>query len=258
MESYQEFEAARAMLEWQIELGATEAICDAPIDRYSLPDALPKPAQASGVSQAVAQVEEVEVDAVAEARAAAKAAASLDALHAALAAFEHCDIKKGARSLVFGDGTPGARVMIIGDAPDRDEDRAGRPFVGKPGELLDAMLAAIGLSRAENVYVTTALPWRLPQNHEPRPDQLAMLRPFLERHVSLAAPEFLIVMGNTACDAVLERRGISRLRGHWAEIWGRPVLPMLHPAQLLGRPRDKKMAWADLLELNARLKRSTS
>ena len=174
-------------------------------------------------------------------------------MQAAMGLYDHCDLKRGARNLVFCDGVAGARVMVIGEAPGRDEDLAGKPFVGRAGQLLDRMLAAIGLSRRESVYITNVLPWRPPQNRDPLPAEIAMMLPFLERHVALAAPEVLVLMGNIACQAVLGRKGITRLHGQWAEAWGKPVLPMFHPAYLLRQPGEKKKAWADLLALKARL-----
>jgi DNA polymerase len=116
------------------------------------------------------------------------------------------------------------------------------------------MLEAIGLTRAESVYITNVLPWRPPQNREPRPEEMAMMKPFLQRHVELAAPKLIVLMGNVSCEAVLGRRGITRLRGQWAEAWGVPALPMFHPAYLLRQGAEKRKAWADLLELAARLK----
>ncbi|PJE33950.1 uracil-DNA glycosylase, partial [Pseudooceanicola lipolyticus] len=193
-------------------------------------------------------------DPVAEAKAAAQAAGTLDQLRAAITAYDRCELKKGARNTVFCDGVPGSRVMLIGEAPGRDEDREGRPFVGRAGQLLDRMLDAIGLSRAENVYITNVMPWRPPQNRDPKPEEMAMMTPFLQRHVELAQPEILVLMGNVSCAAVLGRRGITRLRGSWSEVWGKPVLPMFHPAYLLRQAGEKKKAWADLLDLNARLK----
>lgn len=245
---------ALAILEWQIELGATEAIGDAPVDRYALEKspAKPKPALAEAPPTLP------EVDPVAEARALAAAAGDLAALEAALAGFEHCELKRGARNLVFADGRPGARVMIVGEAPGRDEDLAGKPFVGRAGQLLDAMFAAIGLSRASPdlaaaLYITNVLPWRPPQNRDPSPAEIAMMLPFVTRHIELAAPELVVAMGNHACTALLGRRGITRLRGQWAEAMGLPVLPMFHPAYLLRTPTAKREAWADLLDLSARL-----
>ncbi|MBJ6371256.1 uracil-DNA glycosylase [Sedimentitalea arenosa] len=257
MDSVKDMDTARALLAWQIELGATEAIADAPIDRYAAPARAPwlaQPAVQTAPAAAAMHVAAEAVDPVDDARKAAKAASDLDQLQAALGAFPHCELKKGARNLVFCDGVPGARVMIIGEAPGRDEDREGRPFVGRAGQLLDRMLAAIGLTRDSSVYITNVVPWRPPQNRDPKPEEIAMMRPFLQRHVDLAAPDVLICMGNVSCDAVLGRRGILRLRGNWAEAWGRPVLPMTHPAYLLRTPSAKREAWADLLELQARLR----
>ncbi len=254
MESALDFHTAKALLDWQIELGATEAICDAPVNRYEVPEKQAKPAPAA----APAPVPEEKIDAAAEAKAAAKSCDDLNALKAAMAAFEHCELKRGARNLVFADGNPQARVMIIGEAPGRDEDREGRPFVGRAGQLLDRMLAAIDLGRdaqaVENAcYITNVLPWRPPQNRDPKPEEIAMLLPFLQRHVELVDPQVIVLMGNISCQAGLGRRGITRLRGQWAEAYGRPALPMFHPAYLLRNPHAKREAWADLLELTARL-----
>ena len=252
MESALEFHTALAWLEWQVDLGADEAICDAPLNRYELPET--SPTKAAKASMAMpAPVAEPEVDPVAEAEAAAKSAGSLDALRAAMEAFDHCDLKKGARNTVFCDGVAGARLMVIGEAPGRDEDREGRPFVGRAGQLLDRMLGAIDLSRSESVYITNVLPWRPPQNRDPLAEEIAMMVPFLQRHVELAQPDFLVLMGNISCQAVLGKRGITRLRGTWDQIWGKPVLPMFHPAFLLRQPHQKRAAWADLLSLKARL-----
>lgn len=250
MESALDYWSARALLEWQAELGATEALCDAPVNRYALEQAAPKPKPGAAPAP---PPKPKEVNPAEVAQKAAKGAASLPALHDALAAFDHCDLKRGARNLVFSDGQPGARVMIIGEAPGRDEDLQGKPFVGRAGQLLDKMLETIGLSRAESVYITNVLPWRPPQNRDPLPAEIAMLTPFLERHVALAEPDILVLMGNISCQAVLGKRGITRLRGKWDQAWNKPVMPMFHPAYLLRQPSQKRLAWADLLELKARL-----
>jgi DNA polymerase len=257
MESALDFHTARALLEWQIELGATEAIGDAPVDRYALADAAPKRPAAAAVAAPVAPVAVPADDPVAAARAAAAGASTLEGLRAALAGFEGCELKKGARNLVFADGIPGSRLMIIGEAPGRDEDIEGRPFVGRAGQLLDRMLAAIGYDRRENVYITNVLPWRPPQNREPTAEEAAMMLPFLARHVALADPAVIVLMGNAACHAVLGRRGVTRMRGQWVQALDRPALPMLHPAYLLRQPRAKREAWADLLDLKDRLKEMT-
>ncbi len=249
MESALDYHTARALLEWQVELGATEATGDVPVDRYALPDTAPK-AKKPAAAQAAPEKPK-QVDPVAVAKAAAAGAGSLDQLRSTMDAFEHCDLKRGARQLVFADGTPGARVMIVGEAPGREEDRAGKPFVGRAGQLLDRMLAAIDLDRSKNVYITNVLPWRPPQNRDPNPQEIGMMQPFLERHVALAKPDVLVVMGNISSQAVLGRRGITRLRGKWDLGFDLPVIPMLRPEDLLRQPQLKRQAWADLLELKA-------
>lgn len=267
MESALDHRSARALLNWHIELGADECIQDSPVNRYDLPDAAPvslkKAAGATLPSKQAAParpqiIAPVQVDAVAEAQHAAGAATDLAALRAAMEGFAHSELKRGARNFVFADGLPGARVMIVGEAPGREEDLEGRPFVGRAGQLLDRMLSAIGLARDatqpdQAVYITNVLPWRPPQNRDPETAEIAMMRPFLERHIALARPELLILMGNHACDALLHRKGILRLRGVWAEAVGLPVMPMTHPAYLLRNPAAKREAWADLLEVQARL-----
>lgn len=255
-----DFWALKAALEWQVELGATEAILDVPVDRYALDAKSPKPAAAPASAQPVAK--QPEVDPVVEAKVAAQRATDRNSLHAALESFEHCELKRGARSLVFSDGSPAARIMIIGEAPGRDEDREGKPFVGRAGQLLDRMLAAIDLGRdhvdaSRSVYITNILPWRPPQNRDPKPDEIAMMVPFVQKHIELIAPDLIVLMGNISCQAMLGKRGITRLRGHWTEVAGRPVLPMFHPAYLLRQPHAKREAWADLLELRARLDANT-
>lgn len=256
MESALDWHAARAALEWQIEMGVADVLCDMPVDRFVLEEEA-KEARAArkrgGTGAGPAPVVEPEVDPVAEAAAAAQAAGTLESLQAALAVFEHCELKRGARNLVFSDGVSGARVMIVGEAPGRDEDREGKPFVGRAGQLLDRMLAAIGLSRAESVYITNVMPWRPPQNRDPKPEEIAMMKPFLERHIALANPDVLVIVGNISCQALLGKRGITRLRGQWTEACGKPAIPMFHPAYLLRNPAAKREAWADLLTLSAKL-----
>ncbi len=262
MDSANTYWRDRALLEWQVELGATEAILDAPVDRYGLEAVKPvaKPS-ASGKSVAAPPepVQEPAIDVVAIAQAAANAAQDLAALADAMQAFEHCDLKRGARSFVFGDGDPTARVMVVGEAPGREEDRAGRPFVGRAGQLLDRMFDAISLGRtkaepAKSLYITNVLPWRPPSNRTPDKDEIAMMLPFLQRHITLADPEIVVLMGNTPCQALLGKTGITRMRGQWAEVLGKPCLPMFHPAYLLRNPIAKREAWSDLLALNARLR----
>lgn len=263
MDSALDFHTARALLEWQVELGADEAIGDSPVDRYALERRAPKPATpAAAPSPAEAAklppVAAPKTDPVAEARKSALAAQDLAGLKAAMAGYEHCELKRGARQLVFSDGHPGARVMLIGEAPGRDEDRAGKPFVGQAGQMLDRMLAAIGLDRrsddpGQGAYITNVMPWRPPQNRDPSPEEIAMMVPFMERHVALANPDLVLLVGNISCQAGLGRRGITRLRGNWTEAYGKPALPIFHPAYLLRTPSAKREAWADLLSLKARL-----
>lgn len=245
-----------AVLDWQVELGATEAILDAPVNRYDLPDTLAKP-KASKPTGPQVYAAPAAADPVAVAEAMAAGASTLAELRAAMLAYDHCDLKKGARNLVFSDGIPTSPVMLIGEAPGRDEDMAGKPFVGRAGQLLDKMLWAIerGRTRADApVYITNVLPWRPPQNRDPKPDEIAMMKPFLLRHIDLVAPQVLVLVGNWSCQALLGKRGITRLRGEWTQAAGRPALPMFHPAYLLRSPEFKREAWADLLSLQAKLR----
>ena len=253
-------EAALAQLAWQIELGATEAIGDAPVDRYALAakEAAPTAPQAPPAEAATPEAPSGTTDPVEVARAAASGAPSLEALADALARYPHCELRRGARNLVFADGRPGARVMIVGEAPGRDEDLQGKPFVGRAGQLLDRMFAAIGLSRGDTdpataLYITNIIPWRPPRNRDPNTEEVGMMRPFMERHVALAAPDLVVLMGNISCEAGLGQRGVTKLRGRWTEAYGVPALPMVHPAYLLRNPAAKREAWADLLSLRARL-----
>jgi uracil-DNA glycosylase len=270
-EAPEAWHAALAALAWQVDLGVGDVIGDGPINRYDLAEVQREAAVVPDVVQAaVGRAPAVETSggasaaaanagmAVVAARAAAGAAGSLADLRAALARFEHCEIKQGARSLVFGDGNPAARVLILGEAPGSEEDREGRPFVGPAGQLLDKMFAAIGLSRTasdpgEAVYITNVMPWRPPQNRDPSNEEIAMMRPFVERHIALVNPDVIVLMGNTPCATILDQRGILKLRGVWAQALGKPVLPMAHPAYLLRNPIAKREAWADLLAIKERL-----
>ena len=238
-----------------MELGADECIGDTPVDRYALPDQLAKPAKQPLAKPHLTRgpVAEAKRDAVAEAREAANGANTLEALRAAMTAFDLCDLKRGARNLVFADGIAGAPVMIVGEVPDRDEDRQGKPFVGPTGQMLDRMFAAIGMGRERSeapLYLVNTLPWRTP-NRDPKAEEIAMMTPFLQRHIALANPKVLVVMGNGACQSLLGKRGISRLRGHWTQAVDKPALPMSHPASLLKNSSAKREAWADLLSLKA-------
>ncbi|MEP5761943.1 MAG: uracil-DNA glycosylase [Litoreibacter sp.] len=255
MESQIDFHAARALLEWQIDLGADEAISETPINRYEVAKTAPKAAQS--MASPAAQPVEVRPDPVTIAQIAATNANSLDELRSAMAAFEHCEMKRGARNLVFSDGNPGAKVMIIGEAPGADEDRQGKPFVGRAGQLLDQMLAAInhGRDHEDNpVYITNVMPWRPPQNREPTREEIDMLLPFVQKHIALIDPQIIVLVGNVSCLAMLGEKGITKLRGNWREVAGRPALPMFHPAYLLRSPEKKREAWLDLLGLQAKVR----
>jgi DNA polymerase len=241
-------------LAWQIELGADEAIGDAPVNRFEVAERAPRPAAvavaAAGPEPAVASLGTAEL---------AAGCADLAALRAVMEAFEGCALKRGARNLVFADGNPAARLMVIGEAPGRDEDLAGLPFVGRSGKLLDRMLAAIGLDRrAEQperaAYITNTLPWRPPQNREPSADEVAMLLPFLHRHIELKAPEAMLLVGASALRTLMQTsEGITRGRGRWMDWRGVPVIATFHPAALLRDGTKKREVWADLLSLKARL-----
>ncbi|WP_418024720.1 uracil-DNA glycosylase [Paracoccus sp. TD-10] len=251
-------ETALALLQWQAELGADEPCLDAPLDRYAVPDRAEPPAAPPPAAPVVAQPRDEAEDLVSRAEAMAAAATSLAELAGAQEAFDGIELKKGARNFCFCDGNPAARVMIIGEAPGEEEDRQGRPFVGRAGQLLDQMFGAIGLSRKavdteRALYITNVLTWRPPGNRRPEPAEIAMMLPFLTRHVELVQPQLVVLMGNTPCIAALNQQGILKLRGKWTTAFGLPALPMAHPAYLLRTPLAKREAWSDLLSLSARL-----
>ena len=195
------------------------------------------------------------------ARATAKAATSLDDLQTRLEAFDGCGLKATAKNLCFYRGSPAARLMIIGEAPGRDEDLEGKPFVGRAGQLLDKMLAAIGLSEAD-VHVTNIVYWRPPGNRTPTPQEALVCRPFLERQIELVGPKFILTLGGPATKEILAlKEGIMRLRGKWRDFPASSaplrVMPTLHPAYLLRSPSAKRMAWRDLLALKTALDAKT-
>ena len=200
--------------------------------------------------------------AVDDARALALQASSLSELRQTLASFEGCSLKFSAKNLVFGDGNPEADVMFIGEAPGRDEDLQGVPFVGRAGQLLDKMMAAINMDRS-NSYITNILPWRPPGNRKPSLDEQALMQPFIHRHIELVNPKILVFLGGTSAQQLLESKdGIMRLRGRWRSytIGGQdtpqreiPAMATLHPAFLLRTPAQKRAAWQDLLEVAAKL-----
>ena len=276
-------DAAKELIRWFQETGATEPVGDTPVNRYR---ARPEPAAASTTEPEVPVKdtgapsllleENVPSDghsedhrssrgsfdleaAESKARELAGAATSLDALRDALDAYDQSDLKQGARNLVFFDGNEEAQVMIVGEAPGRNEDLEGKPFVGQAGQLLDRMFEAINLSRRSTqgnsaLYITNVVPWRPPGNRNPTPAEIRMFRPFVQRHIELIQPRLLILMGNISCTAILGRAGITKLRGNWHEYRNLPVMPMFHPAYHLRNPDSKAEAWQDLLAIQRRLR----
>jgi DNA polymerase len=197
--------------------------------------------------------------AIANARDAARAAASLDDLKAALARFDGTSLRKTATNLVFADGNPKADVMLVGEAPGADEDRQGLPFVGVSGQLLDRMMAAIGLDRT-TFYITNVCFWRPPGNRKPTEAELAAQQPFVIRHIELVKPKLLMLVGGSSAQMLLgTNEGITRLRGRWFEYRSDgldrpiPALPIFHPAYLLRQPELKREAWRDLLKAKGKV-----
>jgi uracil-DNA glycosylase len=195
--------------------------------------------------------------AIMSARAAAKSAESLEALRALLATFEGCMLRATATQLVFADGNPKGRVMFVGEAPGRDEDLAGVPFVGRSGKLLDLMMQAIGLDRTQ-VYIANIVPWRPPGNRTPTPHESAICLPFLLRQIELADPDILVCLGQPSTQTLLgSKEGITRTRGRWFKFatGHREIraLATYHPAFLLRSPLQKRLAWRDFLALKKAL-----
>jgi DNA polymerase len=197
-------------------------------------------------------------EAAATAKELAAAATTLDQLRDAIAAFDGLALKATATNLVFADGNPKARLMLIGEAPGAEEDRRGLPFVGAAGQLLDKMLAAIGHDRT-NSYITNIVNWRPPGNRKPSPAEMSLCAPFIERHIALVDPAVILLLGDTAAKTLTGRsEGITRMRGKWF-VWNKPdggaipMLPTFHPAFLLRSPSQKREAWADLLTAKRKL-----
>ena len=254
------------LLAWYAEMGVDVALEESPIDRFATrvealsamtparPERMPAPAAAPRTTVApattvVAPPEETER----AARQTASAAANLDELRAALEHFEGCALRKTATQLVFADGNPAARIMLVGEAPGRDEDLQGVPFVGRSGQLLDRMLAAIGLDRT-SVYIANVVPWRPPGNRTPTPQETAACRPFIARQIELVDPDFLICLGAPAAAELMNnKQGILKFRGQWRDFdtGTRTIRAMatLHPAYLLRQPLQKRLAWRDFLAL---------
>lgn len=278
-------QAYKHALEWYIDQDLDEVLEDAPVDRFALQEQ-----KLAEMKTAVPAAPEVSQTASAPARAApaspatpagpvlgageiraqalklAQEAATLEELEKAIAAFDGIALKKTASNLVFADGNPKAKIMLVGEAPGADEDRQGKPFVGVSGQLLDKILACIGLDRkAENpdeaVYISNILNWRPPGNRTPAPAEIEASLPFIERHIQLVQPEILIFCGGVAAKSLLGRdEGISRLRKKWhdympqcaeyrADAKALPALATFHPSYLLRTPSQKRAVWADMLML---------
>lgn len=266
------------LLAFYAEAGADDALSEEPVDRFAQPAPAPRqaradaaistgpsrqapipqqPAPAPNPAQAAAAVPDEAQAALA--RDLAAGAATLEELRSRLEAFEGCNLKFTAKNTVFADGNPQAPVMLVGEAPGRDEDLEGLPFVGRSGQLLDRILAAIGLDRA-NVYIANVIAWRPPGNRTPTPHETEICRPFIERQIELVNPRILVTLGGPSAKLLLNAtEGILRLRGNWRRHETRsgtaiPAMPTLHPAYLLRNPAHKKLAWRDFLEVKARLR----
>ena len=250
--------SATELLRWYVAMGADEAIADAPIDRLAAAPTVVPPSPPPRAAPPIVVAEAAPAAAL-SARHLAAAASNLAELGAAVHAFDGCALKRTATNTVFADGPAGARLMVIGEAPGAEEDRLGKPFVGRSGQLLDRMLAAIGFDRRENAYITNVLFWRPPGNRKPTADEIAACLPFVWRHIALLAPEAVVMCGGTATSALLGRpEGIMRLRGRWFELTAPgleraiPALATYHPSFLLRAPARKSEAWRDLLALQSK------
>jgi DNA polymerase len=236
---------AEALLEWYRAMGVDEAIGETPVDCFAT--AAPSPSPRAAAAQGARPVR----NDAASAGHPIEAAASLAELETLVAGFEGCVLKRTAKSLCFARGSAEARLMLIGEAPGRDEDLQGKPFVGRAGKLLDRMLASIGLAE-EHVYITNTVYWRPPGNRTPTPEEIEACAPFLARQIELIDPAVLMLLGGAAAKSILGvSEGIMWLRGKWLsyDCAGRavPTLATLHPAYLLRSPGDKRLAWRDML-----------
>ena len=246
-----------------MDAGVDEAIGDVAVDRFKTPAPVAAPApivQRATVTPAAPPAPIAIPDGDASATHLAQAAQTVEELKAAVEAFTGCGLKQFASRTVFADGNPKARVMFIGEAPGADEDRQGLPFVGISGKLLDRMLASVGLSRAENAYITNIVFWRPPGNRAPTDEEIATCLPFVTRHIELVDPAVLVFVGGLSAKTLLAKAlGITKLRGQWFEFetpgMSRPVpcTALFHPAYLLRSPQQKRFAWRDLLSIKQKL-----
>ncbi|MFL6837804.1 MAG: uracil-DNA glycosylase family protein [Bradyrhizobium sp.] len=262
------------LLAFYLEAGVDCALADEPVNRLAEPDSLPAapvpreiaPRPAREIPAAVPAVPRSETvapeAAIASAREAARTAPTLDALRTLLENFDGCALKHTATKLVFADGNPQARVMFVGEAPGRDEDIEGLPFVGRSGKLLDRMIAAIGLDRGK-AYIANVIPWRPPGNRTPTPQETQICLPFIQRQIELVNPDVLVTLGNPSTQALLStREGIMRTRGKWFDYdtGTRTIraIATFHPAYLLRSPPYKRMSWQDLRAIAKALEQSSS
>ncbi|MFL6827023.1 MAG: uracil-DNA glycosylase family protein [Bradyrhizobium sp.] len=259
------------LLAFYLEAGVDCALAEEPIDRLSDPDlisAASKPAQpptartAAATPVARAEAGPGTEAAILSAREAARTTPTLDALRALLENFDGCALKATATRLVFADGNPQARIMFVGEAPGREEDLEGLPFVGRSGKLLDRMIAAIGLDRT-SAYIANVIPWRPPGNRTPTPQETQICLPFIQRQIELVNPDVLVTLGNPSTQTLLEtREGIMKTRGRWFEYnTGTRVIRAIatfHPAYLLRSPGYKRMAWQDLRAIAKALEQPAS
>jgi uracil-DNA glycosylase len=266
---------AREIICFYREAGVDTLVGEEPIDRFadeappprpaSPPPAVPTPNSRGRVPSAPAAGERVLFQAapaspeaaIMAARVAARSAQTLEALRALLEAFDGCMLRATATQLVFADGNPKGRVMFVGEAPGRDEDIAGLPFVGRSGKLLDLMMAAIGLDRTQ-AYITNIVPWRPPGNRTPTPHESAICLPFIHRQIELVDPDILVCLGQPSTQTLLHtKEGITRTRGRWFKFdtGSREIRAMAtyHPAFLLRSPLQKRLAWRDFLALQKAL-----
>lgn len=262
------------LLRWYIDAGVDEAIGNQAVDRFTavrtpqLASHLAADSQAAGpptaprtpVPARAASPQSAPLSDGAAAHA-AQGARTVDELKAAVEAYTGCGLKQFASRTVFADGNPCAPVMFIGEAPGADEDRQGLPFVGESGKLLDRMLASVGLSRADNAYITNVVFWRPPGNRLPNDEEIASCLPFVTRHIELVDPAVLVFVGGLAAKTLLANPvGITKLRGRWYDYetpgLARPVpaMALFHPAYLLRSPQQKRYAWRDLLAIKQKLR----
>jgi DNA polymerase len=255
------------LLAFYAEAGVDEPLAEEPIDRFAAstpprraapePQTESRPAAAAALPVKAAPVVPDEGQAQL-ARERAAAANTLEELRDAMASFEGCNLRLTAKNLVFADGNPNADLMLVGEAPGRDEDIEGLPFVGRSGQLLNRILAAIGRDRT-SAYIANVIPWRPPGNRTPTPIETEICRPFIERQIELAAPKVLVTLGAPSSRTLLRTtEAITRLRGNWRVFMTQsgieiPAMPTLHPAYLLRTPAHKKLAWRDFLEIKAKL-----